>query len=410
MAAVTDKGGTRYDLELQLQNEFGDNYSIDDSSNSKWIISADNESVEVPPLVEIETCSIVFNSNGGTGTMDTQTIPCNLDIALIENKFVKDNYAFDGWNTKEDGSGDSYEDKQNIDINHDITLYAQWREVVITELKTGQTINNKMKSLASSLTNIIYIKRSDTIEENKKIAANNIAIDNEVPPVYMWYENGTIWYYTEADEIYLNSNSAKLFNELKSVKTIDLSFKTDNVQTMKQMFYNCNALESLDVSGFKTDNCEDMSSAFGNCTTLTKLDLGNFNTENVTITDNMFNGSINIIELNVSNFYTPKLTSMMRMFSSLKSVRILDIGKMDTSIVTNMEKSFDNMDELTTIYVGSGFITNNASKSNNMFNNDLKLVGGNGTKYDKSKLNKIYAKIDSEEDKGYFTDISKKTK
>ena len=50
---------------------------------------------------------------------------------LTANSFVKTGHTFKGWNTKADGSGTSYADKQSVKNlsatnNATITLYAQW--------------------------------------------------------------------------------------------------------------------------------------------------------------------------------------------------------------------------------------------------------------------------------------------
>lgn len=47
---------------------------------------------------------------------------------ISANKFTREGYVFNGWNTKADGSGVSYKDKDKISPSSDITLYAQWKE------------------------------------------------------------------------------------------------------------------------------------------------------------------------------------------------------------------------------------------------------------------------------------------
>ena len=74
-------------------------------------------------------CRIVFMPNGGSGTMDSQNITIDGDFALNANTFTLSNYDFTGWNTKADGSGDSYSDKQTVSLTGVVTLYAQWAAV-----------------------------------------------------------------------------------------------------------------------------------------------------------------------------------------------------------------------------------------------------------------------------------------
>ena len=70
--------------------------------------------------------TITFNSNTGSGTMNPQELSYNEATNLNANSYTKAGYAFNGWNTKSDGSGTSYADGQSVTDLGDITLYAQW--------------------------------------------------------------------------------------------------------------------------------------------------------------------------------------------------------------------------------------------------------------------------------------------
>lgn len=80
------------------------------------------------------TYSIIFNKNGATSGQMTSisNIDYDKEIALNPNKFIKTNYVLVGWNTRADGKGISYKNKQVVknltSKNGDkVTLYAQWR-------------------------------------------------------------------------------------------------------------------------------------------------------------------------------------------------------------------------------------------------------------------------------------------
>ena len=75
---------------------------------------------------------ITFKANGGSGSMGKQVIPENKYYYLSMNTFTppQPGFFFNGWNTEADGSGESYEDGDGINITEDITLYAQWVEDV----------------------------------------------------------------------------------------------------------------------------------------------------------------------------------------------------------------------------------------------------------------------------------------
>lgn len=74
------------------------------------------------------TYTVSFDANGGEGEMDAQTFTKNEEQALTPNAFTKENCVFSGWNTKADGTGNAYTDKQEIKVTADMTLYAQWKE------------------------------------------------------------------------------------------------------------------------------------------------------------------------------------------------------------------------------------------------------------------------------------------
>ena len=57
---------------------------------------------------------------------------------------------------------------------------------------------------------------------------------------------------------------------------------------MHQLFYGCNSLKKLDVSGWKTNKVEDMSYLFDSCFVVDKLDVSNWNTSKVKVLSYMF--------------------------------------------------------------------------------------------------------------------------
>ncbi len=87
--------------------------------------------------------TIVYDANGGEGTMADQDMTYDTFLALTANKFTYEGYTFAGWNTAADGSGTSYADGENVKnlaTSGEVTLYAQWdAEETTTETTTAQT-------------------------------------------------------------------------------------------------------------------------------------------------------------------------------------------------------------------------------------------------------------------------------
>ena len=70
--------------------------------------------------------TVKFYNNGGTGTMQDQTISYNVSTALTQNSFTKTGYSFVGWNTNSNRTGTSYTNGQEVTNIGDTNLYAQW--------------------------------------------------------------------------------------------------------------------------------------------------------------------------------------------------------------------------------------------------------------------------------------------
>ena len=190
--------------------------------------------------------------------------------------------------------------------------------------------------------------------------------------------------------------------ETSKATTIDLSsFDTSKVTNMSVMFKESYA-EVLDLSNFDTSNVTSMDQMFYDSKSTEIKGLENFNTEKVENMSDMFSGSKATI-LDVSNFNTSKVTNMSLMFSGSKA-KSLDLSNFDTSNVTDMGYMFYNCNALTTIYVGNKFTTDKVTSSSSMFYLDSKLVGGAGTVYNSSYVDKTYARVDGgTSSPGYFT-------
>ena len=196
------------------------------------------------------------------------------------------------------------------------------------------------------------------------------------------------------------TNMSGMFKNTKA-RSINLtSLNTSKVINMRSMFEGSNAT-SLNLNSFNTTNVVSMISMFQD-SKATSLSLTSFNTKNVKDMTNMFSGSA-ATSINVSSFNTSNVASMGGMFSSTKATT-LDLSSFNTSKVTNMNYMFNKAANLKTIYASNNFVTTRVNTSTNMFNGDTNISGGFGTKYNSSKIDKTYAKIDNCSNKGYFSD------
>ena len=204
-----------------------------------------------------------------------------------------------------------------------------------------------------------------------------------------------------------NFNTSNVYNmggmfSSSQATTLDLSnFDTSNVTNMGGMFQHSQAT-TLDLSNFDTSNVTNMQCMLCD-SQATIIDVSNFDTSNVTNMQCMFCDS-KAATLDLSNFDTSNVTNMQGMFWKSQATT-LDVSHFDTSNVTNMEVMFAYMTNLKTIYASSKFVTTSVTSSTSMFEKSTNLVGGAGTKYNKSYLDKTYARIDGgTSNPGYFTE------
>ena len=440
-------------------------WSTGETDNPLTVILEDN--LVINPEYTPNKYNVIFNSNTGTGTMDNEEMTYDVEKALSKNLFTKPGYVFKGWNKKADKTGTHYDDEEsvkNLATSGNITLYAEWIEAQSTFLP-GKNVNEKMKVLAgnssasytSNDNNITSIQKS-SIKPNLSTMTNKniVSTSNSTAPIYMWYDNGTIYWWSEDTTPSLNDDCSYMFSSLKSVTNIELdTFNTSNVTNMERMFKGNEILTTIDVSHFDTSNVTNMSGMFASCSGLTTLDVSHFNTSNVTTMDNMFMWCESLPELDVSHFDTSNVTDMAAMFHWCKNLTTLDVSNFDTSNVTSMSAMFQNCNSLTnldvsnfntsnvtkmknmfsncngltsldvssfdtsnvtdmsymfyqsenlkTIYASNKFVTNNVTSSNYMFSGDTKIEGGMGTRYSASHIDKEYAHLDGGvSNPGYF--------
>ena len=131
-----------------------------------------------------------------------------------------------------------------------------------------------------------------------------------------------------------------------------------------------NILNALNSGCYVFSNMEEM---FAECTALTTLDVSNFDTSKVTGMSSMFHYCGSLTALDVSKWDTSKVTDMSYMFDSCSSLTTLDVSKWDTSNVTDMSHMFNMCDKLTTI---TGVIDMKSCTSyRHMFNTCNNLTG-----------------------------------
>ena len=132
--------------------------------------------------------------------------------------------------------------------------------------------------------------------------------------------------------------------------------------------------------------------------------LRHLNTNMVTNMGWMFSGCEQLNAIDLSGFLTSRVTDMSFMFWGCTNLKSLDLTSFNTAKVTKMPSMFYYCNHLETIIVGDDWSTAAVTDSEDMFYNCASLVGGQGTTYDASHVDKAYAHLDyGTSNPGYFT-------
>jgi len=120
--------GFEWTSENEVFNESGikiyeAKYTPEDTKNYKII-----ENIKITINVSSKTFKITYKSNDENNLTLTQEVEQNKHAKLKENTFERKGFKFIEWNTKADGTGTTYNEKQEISITENLTLYAIWEE------------------------------------------------------------------------------------------------------------------------------------------------------------------------------------------------------------------------------------------------------------------------------------------
>jgi len=125
--------------------------SYSDGELVKNLSLINGETIDLYAQWLANTYSILFEANGGTGSMNPLEMTYDKSKLLTENRFIKKGYQFINWNTAQNGQGTSYENQESVQkltaVNGEqIPLYAQWKMIdynVIFDSQGGSTISDQ---------------------------------------------------------------------------------------------------------------------------------------------------------------------------------------------------------------------------------------------------------------------------
>lgn len=387
----------KYDIQITLQNY---------PTNMVFYNNADKNKKH------IITPEISGTGEPGSPRTATITITKYIDKSEHSTNGVHEHTIYWDWPYETTtGEGiDSNDQVDSLDMNKQITMAitatgTQVKEILpdvdepVTGLYARLYDNNTL--VLSSKSNMEY---DGTLTETYRDNNNENIYNRQINVSPVWYSDRSKITKVIIQDRITPRSTYKWFEGFSSLSNIDLTnLDTRYAENMGFMFFSCSGLTILDLSNFDTSSATEMGSMFQSCSGLTSLDVSNFDTSSVTSMGCMFYGCSGLTSLDLSSFDTSSLTNMSEMFFKCTSLITLDLSSFNTSLVTNMSQTFISCSNLTTIYASTSFDTSSVTNSYRMFRKCNSLVGGNGTAFNSSIIDKSYARIDTPETPGYFT-------
>jgi len=74
----------------------------------------------------INSYTVSYDANGGSGAPSSQTSNYNTSITVSATVPARSGYTFGGWNTAANGSGSDYSSSTSLVVTANVTLYAKW--------------------------------------------------------------------------------------------------------------------------------------------------------------------------------------------------------------------------------------------------------------------------------------------
>lgn len=358
------------------------------------IVVADSFDVQVNLQIPVMPYRVIYNAKGGNYANGDETNSLTYawsrkdkKNAVIDGTYeepTKVGQKFVGWYEDEEYTKEFTFDDTEI-MTADVTVYAKWRDLE-ADLISGYNLNNKLRSLAGSgKTRLWRVETESKIKAIKQAAeapdlsamtdSNIISVDDSEEKAYAWWDTDTktIYWWSQAPSVYLNSDSFSLVAGMTALSDINglSGFKADKVTTLKWAFNTCQSLSDFDavkdwdtskntiltetfrlcsnitdLTGLKTwdtSKVTDMDGAFTGCKTLKNLiSLEAWDVSSVTTLQSTFNGCVGLQNLHgIEKWNVSKVTSLYQTFYGCSGLESLSgVEKWDISNVTTLYQTF----------------------------------------------------------------------
>lgn len=159
------------------------------------------------------------------------------------------------------------------------------------------------------------------------------------------------------------TNFSYMFDYRAHIQEIIFVCRPASNATMSYMFYECNALQTLDVSQWDTSTITDMSSMFYDCDTFQTLDVSQWNVGSVTSMEYMFYSCSSLLNLDIQNWRPSKVTDMSYAFEYCSNMTEFIAPSWNLLSVTDLSYMFCSCSSLSTIDISQWQFNTSSSVS-----------------------------------------------
>ena len=256
-----------------------------------------------------------------------------------------------------------YDSNNNEYLQFDSNMPTQTKLAVTKSeavFTNGSSVNSNLRALpgttGGTYTDLKHFTRSDELGKLYTDSYYYLLSAYDSPyPIFAWFskEDDTVFYYTEADTIYLNKNAYSMFSYLSALETIDCEdFNTSRTTDFGYMFKGSNKIKNLDLSKWDTRSAIYMNYMFYSLYDLETLNVSTWNTSNATDMYGMFSMNYKLKTINISSFDLSHVTNYQYMLGyNMDGLR--DLYLPNISGTTSIRLPFVMKDDQGNRYSGS---------------------------------------------------------
>lgn len=230
--------------------------------------------------------------------------------------------------------------KYTIDINSKIVV--EGKDAIFDK---GQKVNHKIRILANDTNIISIVKSEEEPNEDNKQERNTLSSNESIYPIYAWYEDGTIYWWSYDNTPVLDEDASYMFADLPQLTDISglETLDTSNVKSMDYMFRNAKVITDYSaISSWDVSNVESMVATFANNYALLNLNaFEKWDVSKVTTMEMLFYFDKSMKDMSgIKNWNVSNVTNMQLLFSSCTDLEVIDLSKWETKSLTNLNSTF----------------------------------------------------------------------